>query len=152
MLCRLTCTDSHVWGLKAVFHLQKIFRGQKPNATEKLMGMCMCHVNGRFSVPFCSEESWAKFNFFCRSCIEKHRTISISNHITLFHDLLARSTGAKLIYKYRCFWDSSCRATIANICSYFVGLVRKYAKNRAWYWRIISFINIWNSSFNFLSW
>ena len=35
------------------------------------------------------------------------------------------------VRQYRCLWDSSCRATIANICSYFVGLMRKYAKNRA---------------------
>ena len=31
--------------LKADFHLQKIFRGQERNGTEKLMGMRMGHVN-----------------------------------------------------------------------------------------------------------
>ena len=40
--------------LKAHFHLQKIFRGQERNGTEKLMGMRVGHVNRKIfrSVPF----------------------------------------------------------------------------------------------------
>ena len=45
--------------LKADFHLQKIFRGQERNGTEKLMGMRMGHVNRKI---FCSALFRGKLN------------------------------------------------------------------------------------------